>query len=59
MWLAAHEHGVPFLTATGVAIVALVMALRRPLSARREADSEALREARELPSVLPEEPWSP
>jgi type II secretory pathway component PulM len=59
MILAAHEHGVPFVTAAGVALLGLVMAIRRPLSARREADSEALQEAREQHSVLPEEPWVP
>jgi hypothetical protein len=57
--LGAHEHGVPFVTAAGVAALGLVMAFRRPLTARRQADSEALQEAREQPSVLPEEPWSP
>ncbi len=51
--VAAHEHGVPFVTATGVAVLGLVMALRRPLTARREADAEALKEAEERPSSLP------
>ncbi len=57
--LATHEHGVPYVTAAGVAMVSLFMVLRRPLSARRQADSEALQEAREQPSVIPEEPWVP
>jgi len=52
MWLAVHEHGVPFVTAIGVAALGLLMAARRPLSARREADSEALKEAEERPSSL-------
>jgi hypothetical protein len=40
----AHEHVVPYVTGTGAVVIAIVMALRRPLAARKEADREAAAE---------------
>jgi hypothetical protein len=59
MLVGADTHVVPILGVAGPTAVAIIMALRRPLSARREADTEALAEARAGSTTVVEESWSP